>query len=71
MANLTITVPDTVVPRIRTAFGHLDIPTDTWIDATVTEVQDAIKAFCKSRVIDYETLQVNNVKRAQVSGEVW
>jgi hypothetical protein len=71
MATLTITVPDAVVPRIRTAMGHFDVPTNTWIDATVVEVQAAIKVFIKSKVIEYESTQQAMATRGQVSGEIW
>lgn len=73
MATLSITVPDAVVPRIKTAMGHWDntvIPA-VWIDATLTDVQVAIKAFIKSQVINYETTQAAIAKNAAVSGESW
>lgn len=71
MANLTITVPDAVVPRIRTAMGHTDPITQVRIDATLQEVQDAIKNFIKAQVINYESGVEAILKRDQVSGEVW
>ena len=71
MASLTITIPDAVVPRIRTAFGHFEASPPVWVDATVTEVQDAIKNFVHSKVIDYETTQNAIADRAAKSGEVW
>jgi hypothetical protein len=69
VAVLTITVPDSVVPRIRTAFGHS--VGGVWTDATVVEVQDATKVWIKQRVIEYESAQVAMQKRSDVSGEVW
>ena len=48
MATLTITVPDAVVPRIRTAFGHS--VAGVWTDATVVEVQDATKVWINRRL---------------------
>jgi len=71
MASLTITIPDANVPRVRTAFGHFDSITQAWVDATVADVQDAIKTFVKGRVIDYETTQNAIADRAAKSQEVW
>jgi len=71
MANLTITIPDAVVPRIRTAMGHFDVPTATWVDATVNDIQAAIKVFVKQRVIEYESAQQAMATRSSVSGETW
>ncbi len=71
MAQLTITVPDIVVPRIRLALGHRDPLTQEWILATVEDIQAMIKQHIKSKVIDYETAQAATVKRDQVSQEDW
>ena len=71
MATLSITVPDAVVPRIRTAMGHTDPITLQRIDATVQEVQDAIKTFIKAQVINYESGVEAATVRNAVSGEVW
>ena len=64
MAQLTITVPDAVVPRIRTAFGHDS--ESGWVLATVTELQAAIRGYVQSRVRDYE----GAAARAQAQGVV-
>lgn len=71
MAQLTITIPDAVVPRIRTAMGHTDPTTQQRVDATVQEVQDAIKNFIKAQVINYETTQAAMATNSQVSSEQW
>jgi len=72
MATLQVIVADTLVPRIRTAFGHFNNDTPpVWVDATVQEVQDALKAFMRSKVIDYETTQNAIADRATKSQEVW
>ena len=71
MATLSITVPDAVVPRIRTAMGHTDPITQVRTDATLQEVQDAIKNFIKAQVINYESGVEAILKRDQVSGEIW
>lgn len=71
MAVLTITVPDSVVPRIRTAFGHPVGTPPVWTDATVVEVQDATKVWIKQKVIEYESTQTAMQKRSDVSGEIW
>jgi len=70
MAQLTITVPDAVIPRIRTAMGHKD-SNGQWVDATLGEVQTAIKGYIKSQVINYETTQAATVKSTEVSQEIW
>lgn len=72
MASLTITVPDAVVPRIRVAMGRED-PSNpgTRINATVEDIQTAIKQFIKSQVINYETTLAAMQKRDTVSQETW
>jgi len=71
MAQLTITVPDAVVSRIKTAMGHLDSASQQWVDATVSDVQDAIKGFIKAQVINYETTQAAIQQRDTLSKESW
>ena len=71
MAQLTITVPDTAVPRIRTALGHIDPQTQQWVDATQAEVLAAVKAFLKERVIAHETTQTAIADRNARSAEQW
>lgn len=72
MATLQVVVADDKVPRIRKALGHFDNSTPpVWIDATVIEVQDALKAYLKSRVIEYETTQDAITNRATKSAEVY
>jgi len=69
MAQLSITVPDAVVSRIRTAMGRS--VNNVWIDATLAEVQAAIKQYIKAQVINYETTQAATVKNTEVSQENW
>ena len=71
MARLEISVPDSVVQRIRVAFGHSDPLTQLWVDATVGEIETAIKQFIKSHVLNYETTLVAIVERNRISGETW
>ena len=72
MAQLTITIPDAVVQRIKTAFGRTDPQNPTqWIDATVADVQGTIKAFVKGQVVNYETRIVADETRTQKSQESW
>lgn len=71
MAQLTITVPDAVVPRIKTAMGHFQGSPAVWVDATVSDVQDAIKNFIKAQVVNYETTQAAIAKNSSVSSEQW
>lgn len=66
-----MTIPDSVVPRLRTAMGHNDPVTGERIAATVVEVQVAIKAFLKSQVINYETLVAADAHRNTISNEDW
>jgi len=71
MAQLTITVPDAVVPRIRAAFGRRDINNPAvWVPATVVELQDAIKDFVRERVVNYETTLAAETDRTTRSTEV-
>ena len=71
MAQLTITVPDSAVPRIRTAFGHVDLLTQQWVDATQAEMLARIKSFLKEQVIGYETTQAAIADRNTRSAEQW
>lgn len=71
MATLNITVPDAVVPRIRDAFGHNDLVTGVRIPATVSEVTDALKAYVKGVVLEYETAKQANTTRNNISQEDW
>jgi len=67
MASLVIIVPDSVVARLRVAFRRQasDPP------ATISEIEEALKAFLKSKVINYETTIEAELKRAVVSKENW
>ena len=71
MAQLTITVPDNAVPRIRAAMGHTDARTLQRVDATQAEVLARIKAFLKEQVIGYETTQAAIIDRQVRSSEQW
>ena len=71
MAQLTITVPDAVVARIRTALGRRDPLTSVWVDATQQEVLDRIKGFLKSQVIEHEVALDALQSRATKSQEGW
>lgn len=78
MANLTITIPDAVIPRVQTAFGRTVSsgplgaqPTRVHVDATLTEVQAQVKAWVKQKVQAYEGDLANQVKSDSVSAEVW
>ena len=71
MAVLSVTIPDSAVPRIRVAFGHTDPVTLLWVNATVAEVEAAVKGFLKSHVIDYETGQQAIATRETLSQEDW
>lgn len=71
MAQLTITVPDGVVSRIRDAFGMVDVLTLQRTPATIAELQAAIKGFIKQTVINYEAEQALRLKAEQGSKEEW
>jgi len=71
MASLAINVPDSVVQRIRVAFGHSDPLTQLWVNATVADIETEIKQFIKSHVLNYETTLAAMVERNRVSGETW
>ena len=71
MAQLTVTVPDSVAPRIRTAMGHVDPQTQLWVDATQAEVLARIKSFLKEQTIAYETTQTAIADRNTRSAEQW
>lgn len=72
MAQLTINVPDTAVPRIRTAFGHRDPNNPSvWIDATVDEVRQAVQTWIKGKVVDYESNAEAIALRDTKSQENW
>jgi hypothetical protein len=71
MAQFTLTIPDAVVPRIRAAFGHFDIETATWINATLGEVQTRLLAFLKENVIAYETTEQAKIHRQTLTEETW
>jgi len=72
MATISITVPDTALPRLRAAFGHPDpLNPSVWVDATNAEVQAAVKTSIKGKVIDYETTLAAMADRATRSGESW
>lgn len=74
--TLTITVTNAQATRAQTAYGHLDTdplsPTfNTWVLATAADMQNAIKAWVKSRVVDYETSLTAVVDRNTRSAEIW
>lgn len=69
MANLSITVPDATVPRIREAFGRRNAQ-GVLVPATALELTDAIKAFIRSRVVDHETTLQAETARETLTAEV-
>ena len=71
MASLTITVPDAVVSRIRTAFGRTDPNTGIRVPATTQEIEAALKSSVKGTVLEYEASIAANLKRDAVGGETW
>lgn len=71
MAQVTITIPDTVVPRILAAFGHFNADTGMWVNATNQQVLSEVKNFLKGQVSSYETRVAAQAKSDSVSVETW
>ena len=67
MANLTITIPDANLTRVRTAFGHEDVVTHEWVLATQAEVQSRVTAMVRSEVKNYERRLAREAADAGVS----
>ena len=67
MANLTITIPDANLTRVRTAFGHEDPVTRQWVLATQAEVQSRVTAMVRSEVKNYERRLAREAADAGVS----
>ena len=65
MANITITVLDIYVSRIREAFGK------NGTLATVAEIQNELKEYIRSRVISYESQKAKDEKHDVVEKETW
>lgn len=65
MANITFTVPDAVVPRIRAAFGR------NGTSATVAEVQAVLKSYIQGTVAQYEAGLLSASTVSNVSQESW
>lgn len=71
MANITIIVPDTAVPRIRAAFPKFDATTNSVRPATVEEVRTAIKDFIMTQVFIYESELAKVEKLNDLQKESW
>lgn len=71
MAQLTFTVPDAVVARIRAAFGHNDPTTGERLPASVAEVQATVKSYVKGVVLEYEVALQAKTARDTVGQEDW
>jgi len=72
MATISITIPDSALPRLRAAFGHPDpLNPSVWVDATNAEVMAFVKGHLKGKVIDYETTLAAIADRASRAGESW
>lgn len=77
MATFQITIPDAAVQRIQAAFG-LDVLNDPnnptggthHVKASASDVMTALKAFVKSKVLDYETTQAAIADRVARSTDV-
>lgn len=70
--TLSITVTNAQAARVQTAMGHFDTSVPpVWVNATAAEIQAMIKAWAKSKAIDYETTQNAIADRDTKSAEVW
>lgn len=72
MAQIIITIPDIVIPRIRAAFGSPTIP------ATLADFQARLKTYIQNRVANYEADQTRRNleqsvanKELEVNQEQW
>ena len=70
MANLTITIPDAIVPRIQAAFGHSD-DLGGWVPASLQEVKDAIRGHVKGKVVSYEGNLAAAQSTSATNAEAW
>lgn len=71
MANLTVNIPDSVVPRVREAFGKTDPLSGVRTSATVADVQAALQSYLKGYVLEYETAKQAMQTRTAIGQENW
>ena len=72
MATLEVTIPDTVVPRIRLAVGRANTPVgEPIVPATVTQVEDACKRFLKGLVTAQAGESASKDAQDAVAEESW
>lgn len=71
MATLSLTIPDNVVPRIRTAFGRFTGEPPIWTAATAAEIEAMLKNYIRSHVENYEARIAAEAKHKEVEGESW
>jgi hypothetical protein len=73
MANLTLTVPDALVPRILAAFGQTDPISGANTPALPADVVADFKAVIMARVTDYEAQQARRLAAAKATTDlkVW
>jgi hypothetical protein len=67
MADLTITVPDPAVPRIRAAVGRAML---LGRDATTAEVQTFIRSALKQAVIELERMRIASLPQEDAAALV-
>lgn len=67
----TITIKDSVIPRLCRAFGHWDQELGQWVDATPQEVLKKVKEYIRSAVEDFEAEEAALAKRSEVQNESW
>lgn len=67
MAQMTITVPDAQLDRVKEAFGRRSAPEANWTPATPEEVRRAIIAYVIERVRIYEQMAARAAADASVT----
>lgn len=67
MATLTLTIPDTVIPRIRAAFGHADWDAATTRDQVTAFLMESLKLKVKA----YEDKKAVEDLKATLTASAW
>jgi hypothetical protein len=68
MATLSITINDASLSRVQEAFGHASvIPGQPWVNATNSDIRQAIMEYVRSFVRRYEEAKASNSAIVQVT----
>jgi hypothetical protein len=77
MAQITITVPDQFIDRLKNAFSktralNVQNPAVTEVvPGSLLDIQASIRQFIRSKMIEHEVSETATLKRAELSKEVW